>query len=174
MCFKDVQPILCIHGWLDNAGTFDRLIPQLPRHLSFLAIDLLGHGLSSRMPHGIGYNLIDILPLLSMIMQEYNWTKISLMGHSMGAILVFLFASAYPDRVNFAIAIDALKPLFRPTSSNSIYLKSFKSFFIEVILVVPWMLQTIDSFLVEDKRNQEQSEPPAYEYHEMVERLMSE
>lgn len=71
------------------------------------------------MPHGIGYNLIDILPILNLIMQEYHWTKISLMGHSMGAILVFIFSSAYPEKVNFAIAIDALKPLFRPQASNN-------------------------------------------------------
>ena len=47
-------------------------------------------------------------------MQEYNWNKISLMGHSMGAVQSFLFSSAYPDRVNFVVAIDALKPAYQP------------------------------------------------------------
>jgi len=37
------RPIVCIHGWQDNAGTFDRLIPLLPREFSYLAIDLPGN-----------------------------------------------------------------------------------------------------------------------------------
>lgn len=31
-----------LHGWMDNAGTFDTLIPLLPKELSYLSIDLPG------------------------------------------------------------------------------------------------------------------------------------
>ena len=31
----------------------------------------------------------------------------------MGAVLTFMFASVFPERVNFVIAIDALKPHIR-------------------------------------------------------------
>ena len=32
----------------------------------------------------------------------------------------------------------------------------------------------VDSFLIADKRNQEMSEPPAYDYQELVDRLNGE
>lgn len=47
---RDKQPIIAIHGWQDNAGTFDPLIELLPKDLSILCIDLPGHGLSSHIP----------------------------------------------------------------------------------------------------------------------------
>lgn len=48
---KDKRPILCIHGWKDNSGSFDTLMNLLvPHNMSFLCIDLPGHGLSSQLP----------------------------------------------------------------------------------------------------------------------------
>ena len=110
--------LIYFKGWQDNAGSFDRLIPLLPRHLSFLAIDFPGHGFSSRVPDGIGYSTVDNLHFLNLLMKEYKWTKMSLMGHSMGAIMSFLYASVYPEKVNFVISFDALKPkVFDPKMS---------------------------------------------------------
>lgn len=28
---QQALPVLCLHGWLDNASSFDRLIPLLPK-----------------------------------------------------------------------------------------------------------------------------------------------
>ncbi|XP_070646629.1 serine hydrolase-like protein 2 isoform X3 [Bos indicus] len=36
-------PVLCLHGWLDNANSFDRLIPLLPKALKWNRFSLLGH-----------------------------------------------------------------------------------------------------------------------------------
>ncbi|CAG7817538.1 unnamed protein product [Allacma fusca] len=53
-------PVLGLHGWTDNAGTFDRLAPLLPKSLYFVAIDLPGHGRSSHHPEGLLPNLVVI------------------------------------------------------------------------------------------------------------------
>lgn len=74
------------------------------------------------MPDGLAYHSVDNLYFLNLLMKEYNWSKITLMGHSMGAVLTFMFASVFPERVNCVIAIDALKPHVRnPVTSK--YLK---------------------------------------------------
>lgn len=138
----------------DNAGTFDRLIPLLPRDQSFLAIDLPGHGLSSRVPDGFAYHSVDNLYLLNFLCKEYNWDKISLMGHSMGSVLSFMFATVFPEKVDMMIQIDALKPhIYDPKKVA----QSFKD--------------RIENFMRADQRNQDKSEPPCYTYEDMIDRL---
>ncbi|XP_055639571.1 probable serine hydrolase [Toxorhynchites rutilus septentrionalis] len=151
---KNVKPILCIHGWLDNCGTFDRLIPLLPEDMSFLAIDLPGHGYSSRLPDGMAYHQMDFVIILLHIMREYGWKTIGIIGHSMGSIVSFIFSALFPEKVEFLIGIDALKP-------HSYYPKTFM---IHASTMVA-------KFIEADIRNRENSEPPAYTYEEMVEKL---
>lgn len=54
---RNKQPLLAFHGWQDNCGTFDRLIPLLPKTIPVLAIDLPGHGRSSHFPTGMQYHM---------------------------------------------------------------------------------------------------------------------
>lgn len=49
---------MTVHGWNDNAGTFDKLIPMLPQDLYIVAVDMPGHGLSSHLPPGITYHYV--------------------------------------------------------------------------------------------------------------------
>lgn len=52
---SDGEPWIALHGWLDNCGSFDTLIPYFPAHHRVIAIDIPGHGLSSHMPPGKKY-----------------------------------------------------------------------------------------------------------------------
>ncbi|XP_037940476.1 probable serine hydrolase [Teleopsis dalmanni] len=105
------QPILALHGWLDNCGSFAKLAPILVPYRSILCIDLPGHGLSSHLPQGIQYHTTDYVHLITRIMKIYNWDKITLMGHSMGGYTAFYFACLYPDRVDGLICLDALRSI---------------------------------------------------------------
>lgn len=46
------RPILALHGWQDNAGTWDPIAPMLCKNRSILALDFPGHGYSSWIPPG--------------------------------------------------------------------------------------------------------------------------
>ncbi|XP_011196056.1 probable serine hydrolase isoform X1 [Zeugodacus cucurbitae] len=151
---QDVQPILGLHGWQDNAGTFDLLVPLLPPDVPFLSIDLPGHGLSSRLPDGCYYNTTDNLYVILIVMKQYKWKKVSLVGHSMSSIIAFMFAAIFHDKVDMVIGIDALKPHQRLPAS-----------------ILRSMETRMDAFLKEDERNQSKEEPPSYSYDELIERI---
>jgi pimeloyl-ACP methyl ester carboxylesterase len=106
------------------------------------------------VPDGLAYHAIDNLYLLNFLSKEYNWDKISLMGHSMGAILSFMYATVFPSKVDMLIQIDALKP--------QVY---------DPVKVAESLEDRIANFMLADQRNQEKSEPPAYTFEDMVERM---
>ncbi|CAG9763923.1 unnamed protein product [Ceutorhynchus assimilis] len=104
----DIRPVLTLHGWQDNCGSFDRLIPLLPDNMSFLTIDLPGHGYSSRLPSGLHYNLSSYLVTLKYLTNYMKWKQVSLMGHSMGGLLCYTYTMMYPKSVDFLACIDGL------------------------------------------------------------------
>jgi pimeloyl-ACP methyl ester carboxylesterase len=106
---EDGQPVLALHGWLDNAMTFSRLAPHL-EGLRIVAIDLPGHGLSAHRPAGVGYLLQDYVQDVLMAAEQLGWDRFSLLGHSLGAIISVLFAAALPERIERLALIDGLLP----------------------------------------------------------------
>ncbi|GGK05763.1 alpha/beta fold hydrolase [Pseudomonas matsuisoli] len=107
---KDAPKVLALHGWLDNAATFTRLIPKLPG-LRIVALDLAGHGLSGHRPKGCGYHLIDYVQDTLDAAAVLGWERFSLLGHSLGAIVSVLLTSSFPERVERLALVDGGLPL---------------------------------------------------------------
>uniref|UniRef100_A0A8C5JIS6 Serine hydrolase like 2 n=1 Tax=Junco hyemalis TaxID=40217 RepID=A0A8C5JIS6_JUNHY len=69
------HPVLCLHGWLDNANTFDKLIPLLPRGCYYVAMDFSGHGLSSHRPAGCPYHFLDYVTDVRRVAAGGYWKE---------------------------------------------------------------------------------------------------
>lgn len=79
--------ILAIHGWMDNAASFDRLAPFLVERLKceIVAIDLPGHGKSEHMPYKLGspYTWETYAAAGLSILEKLQWSNFTILGHSM-------------------------------------------------------------------------------------------
>jgi pimeloyl-ACP methyl ester carboxylesterase len=104
-------PLLTLHGWLDNAGSFDMLAPLLSDRWYVVALDLRGHGRSSHLPDGEWYHYVDRFDELREVLDHFGWMRADLLGHSLGGTLASLFAALYPERVGELLLIEALGPL---------------------------------------------------------------
>ncbi|KAL1116218.1 hypothetical protein AAG570_005713 [Ranatra chinensis] len=105
---KDVQPILALHGWQDNAGTWEPLLKMMPGHLSVLALDLPGSGLSSHLLPFQQYYFVDTPLFLRRIQLHYGFGPMTLLGHSGGSAMCFASAALYPEQVKGFFGIDYL------------------------------------------------------------------
>lgn len=108
----DGIPVLAVHGWLDNAASFDMLAPLLP-NLRLAAVDLPGHGRSSHRPPGGHYHFVDFIPDVVAAADALGWEHFALLGHSMGGGIASFIAAILPERVTGLAMIEGLGP---PTS----------------------------------------------------------
>ncbi|MDX2320565.1 MAG: alpha/beta hydrolase, partial [Moritella sp.] len=108
------QPVLlAVHGWLDNAASFVPLAEMLKNELAdgslpfqLIAIDLPGHGHSD---HKVGhYNFIEWVEDLYQIITTQQWGPVTIIGHSMGAMISSIFAATFPELVNQIVLIEGL------------------------------------------------------------------
>lgn len=104
------RPVIALHGWLDNANSFARLLPKL-EGVRVVALDLAGHGYSAHRPVGAHYSLWDYCYDVLQVAEKLGWERFSLLGHSMGAIASVMLAGAAPERVERLVLIDGLLPM---------------------------------------------------------------
>lgn len=109
----DGAPVLALHGWLDNAASFDRLAPLLPG-LRIVAMDLPGHGRSDHRAASASYHYIDWVRDALHAVDALGWDRFALLGHSMGAGISALLAGTFPERVERAVLLDGIGPLSAP------------------------------------------------------------
>ncbi|MEO0992074.1 MAG: alpha/beta hydrolase [Pseudomonadota bacterium] len=102
----DGRPILALHGWLDNAGSFSALGPLLTGW-RVVAVDLPGNGLSDHRSPDATYNIWDDLVQIDGLVKALGGQAV-LLGHSRGAIQSILYAAAQPASVAAVVALDAL------------------------------------------------------------------
>ena len=105
--------VVFIHGWLDNSSSFSTVIEELsvlyPQgHL--VAIDLLGHGLSSHKPQAF-YPFHDYIDDLHQVLSKISANRLVLVGHSLGALIASCYSAAFPENVSGLVQIEGHGPL---------------------------------------------------------------
>jgi pimeloyl-ACP methyl ester carboxylesterase len=103
-------PVIALHGWQDNAASFELLGPLLPE-LRLIAIDMPGHGLSSWRGSDGTYCIWTYLEDVLAVVNSLQLQRFALLGHSMGGAIACLLAGLLPERVIRLGLLDSVGPL---------------------------------------------------------------
>ena len=114
-------PTLALHGWLDNAATFDFIAPLLP-NLNLVALDFPGHGYSGHRPLGIKYHYLDYIADVISVVDALKWERFNLIGHSLGAGVASMTAGTFVDRVEKLVLLEGIAPMTRDPIQSPDYL----------------------------------------------------
>jgi pimeloyl-ACP methyl ester carboxylesterase len=102
-------PTLALHGWLDNAASFDFLAPLLDT-CDLVCLDLAGHGKSGHRGYLGAYNIWQDIAEIFCVADQLGWQQFALIGHSRGAMIAFLAAGTLPQRISHLVLIEGGPP----------------------------------------------------------------
>lgn len=97
--------LVLIHGFGANKDNWTRLAKEFKGEFNVYAIDLPGHGDSSK-PLDIGYRFEDQVNYLNQILEELGVKQFHMMGNSMGGAITALYAATHPDQIQTAVLFD--------------------------------------------------------------------
>ena len=106
-----LPPLLALHGWLDNAGSFALLAPLLAARFRVIALELPGHGHSDHLAAGASYRYLDYVQAVLAAADALGIERYTLLGHSLGAGIAALVAATSPQRIERLYLIEGLGPL---------------------------------------------------------------
>ncbi|KTD53851.1 lipase A [Legionella santicrucis] len=103
------NPILCLHGKMDNAASFDLLAPLFPER-QIVAVDFPGTGYSSHYPDGVLPNWKNDAYLMLHLINALGWNSFDIIAHSLGSLVATTLGIAQPKQVGQIIYLDILGP----------------------------------------------------------------
>ncbi|AZL68515.1 MULTISPECIES: alpha/beta fold hydrolase [Pseudomonas] len=89
---EDGIPVLAVHGWLDNAASFERLAPLLDGCF-VVAPDLVGHGRSDHRRDDSGYYLWEHAEDLLAVVDSLGLSRFHVLAHGMGTGIASILAA---------------------------------------------------------------------------------
>ncbi|GEA49504.1 hydrolase [Vibrio inusitatus NBRC 102082] len=115
--------ILMLHGWLDNAASFTPLMEEISAKnpdIQLIALDLPGHGYSSHSHSGY-YPFHDYIDSLHQVISQINNEcdcPLTLVGHSMGALIASCYSAAFPENVGHLVQIEGYGPIYESPQNS--------------------------------------------------------
>lgn len=99
--------LLALHGWLDNAGSFEPMMPYLD-NFHVIALDFPGHGLSPDRNPDAHYHFVEWVYDICRLINAQQWQRLCIVGHSMGGMVSQLVAAVLPEAISRIVLIDAI------------------------------------------------------------------
>ena len=103
----DAPAVIALHGWLDNAASFDRLAPVLSGY-RIIALDFAGHGYSAHRPAGVRYHELDNVDDVIALADALDLEHFILLAHSWGAGIATYTAGTFPERISKLMLVEGI------------------------------------------------------------------
>ena len=98
--------LVFLHGGAAHAHWFDKVTPAFTGRFHVVALDQRGHG-ESQWADPPAYGTEDFTADLLDLMDRLGWSRMALVGHSMGGHNAMTFSAWHPERVSALVIVDS-------------------------------------------------------------------
>ena len=102
------EPLVLLHGFPETSHAWRKVIPRLSEHFRVIAPDLRGCGDNDRPQEG--YDKRTVAKDVHALMQHLGLSSICLVGHDVGMMVAYAYASTYPAEVSRLVLMEAALP----------------------------------------------------------------
>lgn len=128
-------PLLFLHGWLGDSGTWVAVMERLAKRHLTIAVDLRGFGESNEAPGP--YRVENLTDDLSALVASLDLDPLVAIGHSMGAAIAQRFAIDRPDAVEGLVLVAPVPASGMPLSPAA--LQMFRDVAGDPIKTAAWL-----------------------------------
>jgi len=101
---QNADVLLLIHGMGSGIPVWRKNIPELKKHFRCIALDLPGHGYSSK--GDFPYNMDFYTGVVFSFIQKLNLPPLTMVGHSLGGLITVISALKKPALINKLILVS--------------------------------------------------------------------
>ncbi|NNF66584.1 MAG: alpha/beta hydrolase [Gammaproteobacteria bacterium] len=112
----DGPTLVLLHGFASEKDSWLRFLRKIPKRYRIIAIDLPGHGASSRDPDR-NYTIDTIVALVEATINELNDDPLHIVGTSLGGMIATLYAARNSSRVS-TLSLYAPAGIYPPSPSE--------------------------------------------------------
>jgi pimeloyl-ACP methyl ester carboxylesterase len=102
----DAPPVVLLHGLLESVKTWDRVLPALADDHRVVAVDLLGHGLTSK-PLQADYSIPALATHVRDVLALLGIEGATVVGHSLGGGVALQMTYLWPELVGRLVLVSS-------------------------------------------------------------------
>jgi len=102
---SSAAPLVLLHGTRDHAHNWDWVARRLQDQYHVIAPDFRGHG-DSEWSIGARYSPAEHAYDVSQLIHQQDLAPVSIIAHSLGALVALRYAGTYPENVHRLILVD--------------------------------------------------------------------
>jgi pimeloyl-ACP methyl ester carboxylesterase len=102
------DPLVLLPGWPQTWWQFHKIMPELSKRYTVIAVDLRGMGGSSK-PQG-GYDKKTMAADIHALVRSLGYEQVYMSGHDIGAMVAFSFAANHPKATRKLALLDVPHP----------------------------------------------------------------